>query len=291
MSHRNLQEPLPYYKWLWKDWRASRKVQRMSWQARGLCRELLDEFWVEGRIPEDLRELAEICGCSLEEMQRFWPEIEPCWERLQGGGYRNGQLDSVRTESDSRRAALARCGRAGGITKEANASGVEANASDVEANASGSETVASNCHIGRGREEVEEEKEKRKRETGEPAAPDPPSSFSSPDPCKPFAETWNQCRGRLPELKSLTGSRRSRLRKRMSEGLTLETFRNAVLAASATPFCRGENDRGWQVGFDFLIENDSNLLKILEGNYGSLQVAATPSRAPRTANEIYREIA
>lgn len=77
----------------------------------------------------------------------------------------------------------------------------------------------------------------------------------------------------------------------MSEGLTLETFRNAVLAASATPFCRGENDRGWQVGFDFLIENDSNLLKILEGNYGSLQVAAIPSRAPRTANEIYREIA
>lgn len=41
-------EPLPYYKWLWKDRRATRKVQRMSWQARGLCRELLDEFWVEG---------------------------------------------------------------------------------------------------------------------------------------------------------------------------------------------------------------------------------------------------
>ena len=36
-------EPLPYFKWLWRDWRANRKVQRLDYVARGLYRDLLDE--------------------------------------------------------------------------------------------------------------------------------------------------------------------------------------------------------------------------------------------------------
>jgi len=89
-------DALPYYKWLWIDYRANRKVQRMPWQARGLYRELLDEFWSEGSLPDDTERLAEVCGCTTEEFEQHWPVIRPCFT-LQDGVLINAKMDSVRT--------------------------------------------------------------------------------------------------------------------------------------------------------------------------------------------------
>jgi uncharacterized protein YdaU (DUF1376 family) len=134
-------EALPYYRWLWRDWRANRKVQRMSWQARGLYRELLDEFWSEGSIPADLDQLADICGCTRAEMEQFWPQIEPSWERIEGG-YRNGKMESQRTSKDAERITKANSGRKGGLACNsrtradeslADAKHVLADAKDIEA--------------------------------------------------------------------------------------------------------------------------------------------------------------
>lgn len=122
-------EPLPYYRWFWRDFRANRKVQRMSWQARGLYRELLDEFWAEGSLPNDLEKLADICGCKLSEMKQLWPEIEPCWE-LWPEGFRNAKMDEQRTDADYVRAQNAANGRSGGRAKAANAKRPLANGSD-----------------------------------------------------------------------------------------------------------------------------------------------------------------
>lgn len=61
-------EPLPYFKWFWRDWRANRKVQRLHYVARGLYRDLLDEQWENGSLPADVEELADICSCPVEVM-------------------------------------------------------------------------------------------------------------------------------------------------------------------------------------------------------------------------------
>ena len=68
---------LPYYKWFWQDWRANRKIQRMTYIEKGLYRELLDECWVEGFIPDDIEELADICGCPKEIMANAPPPSPP----------------------------------------------------------------------------------------------------------------------------------------------------------------------------------------------------------------------
>jgi hypothetical protein len=83
-----------------------------------------------------------------------------------------------------------------------------------------------------------------------------------------FLAAWNENRGRLPEAKTLTASRKKKLAVRVKEGLTAESFTSAVKIAARTPFCRGENDRGWRLDFDFLVENDTNLTRVLEGKYG-----------------------
>jgi hypothetical protein len=110
-------EALPYYKWLWRDFRSNRKVQRMGWAARGLLRELLDEAWAEGSIPNDVSELADICGCPVDVMTEAWPRIEPCWRPDDSGRWVDDKLESMRTEADSKRILKVSAGRLGGLAK------------------------------------------------------------------------------------------------------------------------------------------------------------------------------
>lgn len=95
--------PLPYYKWFWQRWRANRNVQRMRLADRGAYRELIDECWAEGFIPDDVAALADICGCEVEEMSEVWPRIKARFYETQPGRYTNRALEDQRTELDALR--------------------------------------------------------------------------------------------------------------------------------------------------------------------------------------------
>jgi uncharacterized protein YdaU (DUF1376 family) len=143
-------DALPWYKWHWNDYRANRKVQRMSWQAKGLYRELLDEFWSEGPLPNDPASLADICGCTLQEFSDFWPQISPCW-KVVDGLLVNEKMEKQRTQKDLHRVKMADAGRSG------------AKAKIDSANAGKSLPNAGNCHIEE-ETKADEEHEQRKEE-------------------------------------------------------------------------------------------------------------------------------
>lgn len=106
MTIRGGRDPLPYYPWFVKDFRANRKVQRMNYIERGLYRELLDECWEEGVIPDDPLKLAEICNCPPGVMVEAWPKIRPCFtatEGLDGMLLQNDKLESLRNVSEEKR--------------------------------------------------------------------------------------------------------------------------------------------------------------------------------------------
>jgi hypothetical protein len=84
-----------------------------------------------------------------------------------------------------------------------------------------------------------------------------------------FANLWNSLRGPLPKVREFTESRRRKIKVRINEGLTLAKFEEAIRRCVSTPFLVGENDRGWQADFDWLIENDTNMTKVMEGKYGN----------------------
>lgn len=107
----------------------------MSWQAKGLYRELLDEFWAEGFIPTNRDLLAEICGCTVAEFDQFWPEFGMCWVETEDG-FVNRKMDEQRTSMDSLRVANARNGSAGANAKLATAKRPLASADDRQATAS-----------------------------------------------------------------------------------------------------------------------------------------------------------
>ena len=113
MSDRSL----PYYRWYVADYRASRAVQRMTYIERGLYRTLIDECWVEGAIPDDIEQLADICDCPRSVMAKYWPTLRPRFTALEGseGGYlTKPRLEIERTEMDKLRTVRALAGQKGG---------------------------------------------------------------------------------------------------------------------------------------------------------------------------------
>lgn len=113
-------KPLPYLRWYVTDYRASRNANRLTWQERGLYRELLDECWIEGCIPDDLPRLAEIARCPLGVMAEAWPNMRPLFIELEYGDgmyLTSRRLEIERSEEDRRRVAMSNGGRKGAATR------------------------------------------------------------------------------------------------------------------------------------------------------------------------------
>lgn len=110
-------EPLPYYRWYWRDWRGSRAVQRMEPAVRGIYRELLDEQWRLGALVNDPAWLAEAAMCTEQELADAWQVLSKCFPPVDGTDGQllaNTRLEAERTEQDATRAKRAIAGRLGG---------------------------------------------------------------------------------------------------------------------------------------------------------------------------------
>lgn len=81
-----------------------------------------------------------------------------------------------------------------------------------------------------------------------------------------FIAYWNSKKN-LPKIKAFTEQRKKKLRIRLKEKLFAESWRQAIDRISASKFCIGQNDRGWRADIDFLLDNDTNYAKVLEGKY------------------------
>ncbi len=72
----------------------------------------------------------------------------------------------------------------------------------------------------------------------------------------------------FPKVNKLTDSRRKKLLLRIEEQGE-DNIIKAIDIASESDFLKGKNDRGWKMDFDWLIANDTNIVKILEGKYSN----------------------
>ncbi|MBQ3326205.1 MAG: phage replisome organizer N-terminal domain-containing protein [Clostridia bacterium] len=83
----------------------------------------------------------------------------------------------------------------------------------------------------------------------------------------------------FPRVVRLSDPRKRAIRARM-KAYSMEDFRKLFEAAEASPFLKGENDRGWRATFDWLM-NEQNMTKVLEGAYAD---TGRRKRANRFAN-------
>ena len=83
----------------------------------------------------------------------------------------------------------------------------------------------------------------------------------------------------LNVIRKLTDKRKNKARTRMGEGIAddLEMIQGKI---EVSDFLKGST--GWRADFDFIIENDTNWQKILEGKYDN-KGAAKPTSTPEDA--------
>lgn len=77
----------PAFQWYPKDILTDGKVIPMTLEEEGAYRRLIDQCWLDKRLPSNLETLAAMCkNVSAEKMRVMWNRIEPCFTRVEEGG-------------------------------------------------------------------------------------------------------------------------------------------------------------------------------------------------------------
>lgn len=80
-------------------------------------------------------------------------------------------------------------------------------------------------------------------------------------------DLYNSICVNLPKVIALSSKRKTKLKLRMEKLTKIENWQLLFEKANKSSFLTGNNNRNWQANFDWLIENDTNYLKVLEGKY------------------------
>jgi len=80
-----------------------------------------------------------------------------------------------------------------------------------------------------------------------------------------FLEAWNAVTG-FTQVRSFSSKRQRQFRARCRDPAWVRDWREALAKASAKPFCRGHNDRGWVATVDWFLRPDT-VVRLMEGHY------------------------
>lgn len=131
--------------------------------------------------------------------------------------------------------------------------------------------------------EIEKEKDKEidteiEREK-DGTADEPPAPPRPPVPYEAIKDFYNLTCSSFPRCTTMSESRKKAIKARFTSGYTLEDFKKVFVKAEGSSFLKGRNDRNWTATFDWMIK-DSNMAKILEGNYDDHDMGPVPGPRP-----------
>ena len=87
-------------------------------------------------------------------------------------------------------------------------------------------------------------------------------------PYEKIKKSFNETCKSYPTIKAITEKRKPHVKARWEQlGKDIDHFELAFKKIEASSFCKGNNDNKWQPDFDWLIKNDTNIIKVLEGKY------------------------
>ncbi len=88
-----------FYEWRIGAWAISETRDRLDAAGRGIYRELLDQCYGQGKIPDDAEWICRRCACTQEQYERTWKTISRHFPKIEGTEYRyNVHADIVRGE-------------------------------------------------------------------------------------------------------------------------------------------------------------------------------------------------
>lgn len=91
-----------------------------------------------------------------------------------------------------------------------------------------------------------------------------------------FSDYWNS-KPKLKPIHRMTDERRKKFATRMKEPDFADNWRRIIDKLAESNFCTGGNERKWKADIDWLLDNSTNYVKVLEGKYDdSIPSAAVP---------------
>lgn len=88
----------------------------------------------------------------------------------------------------------------------------------------------------------------------------------------PFEEIknkFNEICSELPQVKSISSKRRIKIATRWKEQPDINYWIEIFKKVQASDFLNGKSGNKWKCSFDWIFDNDTNYIKILEGNYSN----------------------
>lgn len=123
---------------------------------------------------------------------------------------------------------------------------------------------------------TEREKEKEKRESKEE---------KSRVDYELVARMYNDTCVSFPHLTTLSDARKKAIKARLNK-YTIEDLQRAFELAEASDFLKGNNGRNWSANFDWIIK-DTNIAKILDGNYNNRASQHSNNSTAEELNDFY----
>lgn len=99
-----------------------------------------------------------------------------------------------------------------------------------------------------------------------------------------IADMYNDTCVSFPKCTVLSDKRRKAIKARLTT-YTVNDFKKLFEIAQNSNFLKGKNNRNWQATFDWLIQ-DSNMAKVLDGNYNNKDSCHTAQEKRMTRGEV-----
>ncbi len=88
-----------FYEWRIGAWAISETRDRLDATGRGIYRELLDQCYGAGKIPDDAEWICRRCACTMDQYEKAWKVISRHFPMINGTEYRyNVKADLMRSE-------------------------------------------------------------------------------------------------------------------------------------------------------------------------------------------------
>jgi hypothetical protein len=87
-------------------------------------------------------------------------------------------------------------------------------------------------------------------------------------PYETIVERFNDICHSLSKVASITDKRKDKIKKRWSELKSIDAFEKLFYLTEESDFLCGR-EKEWKANFDWLMMNDTNYIKVIEGNYGN----------------------
>ena len=83
---------------------------------------------------------------------------------------------------------------------------------------------------------------------------------------KEFVNLYNSTVVRLSKVEVISETRKNKIKARL-KNISLSEWKKVFEKMEASDFCCGINNKNWKASFDWILTNDNNYVKVLEGRY------------------------